>query len=71
MEMTLRGVILQKYPSATAFGKAMGWGRQKASNIMNGRIQPSADDMIAIANAVGINDSTSFMSIFFPTLSTK
>ena len=71
MEMTLRGVILQKYPSATAFGKAMGWGRQKASNIMNGRVQPSAEDMIAIANAVGINDSTSVMSIFFPSMSTK
>lgn len=71
MEMTLRGVILQKYPSATAFGKAMGWGRQKASNIMNGRIQPSAEDMIAIANTIGINDASSFMSIFFPSLSTK
>lgn len=71
MEMTLRGVILQKYPSATAFGKAMGWGRQKASNIMNGRIQPSAEDMIAIANTIGISDASSFMTIFFPSLSTK
>ena len=71
MDMNLRGVILQRFPSATAFGKEMGWGRQKASNIMNGRTQPSAEDMIAIAQKVGIDDARSFMDIFFPTLSIK
>lgn len=71
MEMKLRGVILQKYPSASAFARSVGWGRQKASNIMNGRIQPSADDMIAIAEAVGIDDAKAFMALFFPTLTTK
>lgn len=70
MEMTLRGVILQKYPSASAFGKALGWGRQKASDIMNGRRKPTADEMILIAQDVGINDAKSFMSLFFPNLST-
>lgn len=70
MEMTLRGVILQKYPSASAFGKSMGWGRQKASDIMNGRRQPTADEMVLIANDVGIHDAKSFMSLFFPSLST-
>lgn len=71
MEMTLTGVLLQKYRSATAFGRAMGWGRQKASNILNGRVQPSADDMIKIANDVGITDAHTFMSLFFPSMSTK
>lgn len=70
MEMNLRGVILQKYPSATAFGKAMGWDRKKASDIMNGRRQPTADEMVLIANDVGITESKTFMSIFFPKLST-
>ena len=68
--MNLRGVILQKYPSATAFGKAMGWDRKKASDIMNGRRQPTADEMVLIANDVGITESKTFMSIFFPKLST-
>lgn len=70
MEMTLRGVVLQKYPSASAFGKAMGWNRQKASDIMNGRRNPSADEMVQIAKNVGITDAQVFMSIFFPSVST-
>lgn len=70
MEINLRGVILQKYPSATAFGKAMGWDRKKASDIMNGRRQPNADEMTAIAMNVGITDAKAFMSLFFPALST-
>lgn len=71
MEMTLRGAILQKYPSATAFGKAMGWTRYKASNIINGRVQPNADEMIAIAKNIGVDDAKSFMTLFFPSLTTK
>lgn len=71
MEMTLRGVVLQNYSSACAFGKAMGWNRQKASDIMNGRRQPSADEMIQIAKKIGIDDAQSFMTIFFPSMSTK
>lgn len=71
VEMTIRGVVLQKFPSASAFGKAMGWNRQKASDIVNGRRQPSADEMVQIANAVGITDSKAFMSLFFPSMSTK
>lgn len=70
MEMTLRGAILQKFPSASAFGKAMGWGRQKASDIMNGRRKPDAEEMLLIAEMIGVHDSKTFMSLFFPTLST-
>ena len=70
MEMTLRGVILQKYPSATAFGKAMGWDRKKASDILNGRRQPNADEMILIAKDVGVTEAKAFMSLFFPQMST-
>lgn len=68
--MTLRGAILQKYPSATAFGKAMGWDRKKASDIMNGRRHPNADEMVQIAKDIGVTDASSFMSLFFPKLST-
>lgn len=71
MEMTLRGAVLQKYPSATAFGKAMGWTRYKASNIINGRVQPTANEMIAIAKNIGAEDAQTFMSLFFPSLTTK
>lgn len=70
MNLNLRGAVLQKYPSASAFGKAMGWPRQKASDIMNGRRQPDADEMILIATDLGINDAKAFMALFFPSLST-
>lgn len=70
MELKLRGVILQKYPSASAFGRAMGWDRKKASDIMNGRRQPTADEMVMIANDVGITEAGAFMSLFFPSMST-
>ena len=71
MELNLRGAILQKYPSATAFGKAMGWPRNKASDIMNGRRQPTADEMVLISRDIGITTADAFMSIFFPSMSTK
>jgi len=70
LEMTLRGAILQKYPSATAFGKAMGWDRKKASDIMNGRRQPNADEMVMIAKDIGATEARTFMSLFFPSMST-
>lgn len=71
MDMTIRGAVLQKFPSASAFAREVGWGRQKASRIINGVVQPSAEEMIVIAKAVGIDDSETFMSLFFPSLSTK
>ena len=71
MEMTVRGVILQKYPSASAFARSMGWPRQKASDIINGRRKPTADEMVLIAQNVGLTDASAFMSVFFPSLSTK
>ena len=70
MEMTVRGVVLQKYASASAFGRAMGWNRQKASDIINGRRQPSADEMVLMAQALGVDDAKAFMALFFPSLST-
>lgn len=70
MELNIRGAVLQKYSSASAFGKAMGWNRQKASDIMNGRRQPSADEMVLIAKDLGIDDAKAFMALFFPSLST-
>ena len=71
MELNIRGVILQKYPSASAFARSMGWPRQKASDIMNGRRKPSADEMTMIANDVGLTNAESFMAVFFPNMSTK
>lgn len=71
MELTLRGAILQVFPSATAFGKAMGWSRQKASNIMNGRVSPDAEEMMQIARGIGVEDSGTFLRLFFPHVSTK
>lgn len=65
MQITLRGAILSKYSNASAFGKAIGWSRKKASDIMNGRRRPSAKEMEDIANILGIKDDHVFMALFF------
>jgi len=71
VQVSLRGAILDKFPSATAFGKAMGWPRKKASDVMNGRRKLDAEDMQAVAKAIEVQDSESFLALFFPSLSTK
>lgn len=71
MVLNLRGIVLQKYPSTSAFAREVGWGRAKASSILNGRSKPTAAEMITIAEAVGIDDASTFMAIFFPSLATK
>ena len=70
MENTLRGAVLAQFPSIKAFADAMNWNRKKGSRIVN-RIQyPSATDMEKMAIVLGIQDASSFVRIFLPSLST-
>ena len=62
-ENKIRGIILGRYTSITAFAKEVGWTRQKASSIINGRQEPSLDDIYAISKAVSA-DAGKIASIF-------
>ena len=68
MENALRGTVLEKHPSITAFANAMHWDRKKASRIINRVQRPTAEDMEAMAEDLGILDADKFMAIFFPNL---
>lgn len=71
MENQIRGAVFSRFNSIGAFASCIGWKRNKASRILNGIQQPSADDMKQMAKCLNINDASTFVSIFFPELSTK
>ena len=70
MENRLRGVVMTKYTSISSFAKAMKWDRKKASRIINRIQSPTASDMELMAKCLGINDPTSFVNIFLPSVTT-
>ena len=70
MQVNLRGAVFAKYKNISSFAEAVGWGRKKASDIINERRRPSAHEMEEIAKAIGINDANTFFSLFFTSKST-
>ena len=53
-EMNLRGVVYSKFQSISELASVIGWTRQKASNIINGNVEPSLEDTDKLAKALGI-----------------
>lgn len=70
MQLNLRGVVLGKYRDISSFAKAIGWNRRKASDIVNGRRSPTANEMETISKILEIKDANTFMNIFFNQPST-
>lgn len=71
MENQIRGAVFSKFSNITSFANAIGWSRNKASRILNGVTEPSANDIEQMAVCLNILDAATFVSIFFPALSTK
>ena len=71
MENKLRGAVLSKYPSITAFAHDLKWDRKKTSRIVNRVQNPSVDDMYAMSDKLGISNGSTFIEIFLPELTTK
>lgn len=67
----IRGAVFSKFNSISAFRKAIGWKQNKASRIVNAIQRPSADDMERMAECLQIADPVTFVSIFFPAMTTK
>jgi transcriptional regulator with XRE-family HTH domain len=70
-ENTIRGAVFSVYHSISEFAKAIGWSQNKSSRIINGTQRPSASDMERMYVCLKITDADRFVSIFFPSLSTK
>lgn len=71
MANELRGAVLAKFPTITAFAEALKWDRKKASRIINRVQTPTVDDMYKMSDLLDIKDSVSFVRIFLPLLPTK
>lgn len=69
-ENRIRGIVLGCYPSITAFAEKVGWARQKASNIIGGKQEPSLEDCCVIAKAVG-KEADEIASIFLQAKTQK
>lgn len=53
MEMVnFRGLVYSKFKTIADFAQAIGWTRQKATNIVNGLQEPSLDDTDKMAKAL-------------------
>lgn len=53
-ENALRGAVYAKYESLTALARALGWSRQKVSNVIGGKVEPSLEDVDKLSKALGI-----------------
>ena len=71
MELTLKGIVISKFGSAGNFGKHLGWSGRKARDIVSGRQQPTGNDLVMMAPALGIESPDVFVNIFFKPLSTE
>ena len=68
--ITLKGVALSRYGSCVNFAKAMGWNRNKADRILNGRQDPSLKDIKRITERMALPADV-ILPIFFGTMFTK
>ena len=54
-EISLRGVVYDRYKSIAALADHVGWTRQKATNIVNMLTEPSLEDVDKLAKALGLS----------------
>lgn len=54
-QITFRGMVYSKYKTIADFAQAIGWTRQKATNIVNGIQEPSLDDTDKMARALDLS----------------
>ena len=71
MENALRGKVLSKFPSITAFAVAMKWDRKKASRIVNHVQHPTVRDIEEMTDVLDVTDADTLVAIFLPSISTK
>lgn len=55
LDMKFRGIVYSRYKSIADFANAIGWTRQKGTNIVNGNTEPSLDDVDKMAKALNMS----------------
>lgn len=66
----LKGAVVARFGTITAFANALNWDRKKASRIVNRVQTPTVNDLYTMAKALNVNDSETFVRIFLPTFTT-
>lgn len=64
-ENNLRGRIIAKYHSVKNFATVMGWSNRKTYDIVNGKQEPVAHDIIEMCNALDVNVPEELRLLFF------
>lgn len=64
----LRGEIVAKFRTQTAFADHIGWHKNKVSHMLTGKYKPDTDEVAAIADALDL-DEPKFCDIFLPNKS--
>ena len=65
-----RGEVYSRFPNASAFARALGWAKQKASSIINGKSVPKLSDIQDMAKVMGMRVDE-VASFFLPAPSQK
>ena len=55
VDVGLRGIVYDRYKSISELAEKIGWTRQKATNIINGNVEPSLADVDKLSKALGID----------------
>ena len=59
----LRGEIVAAYRTQSAFADAIGWHKNKVTNMLNGKYKPDTDEVAMIADMLQL-DANGFCTIF-------
>ena len=70
MELTIRGLVISKFNSIGDFAAAIGWQRNKASRIVNGKQEPSKKDMEDMIVTLEISEAY-VAPVFFGSMFTE
>ena len=70
MDMALRGLVFSKFNSIGEFATAIGWQRNKASRIINGKQTPTKKDMEDMIVTLDIAKG-SIAPVFFSSMFTE
>ena len=70
MKELLKGMVIAKFGSITAFCKQSGWHPRRAWRIINGEQELKKSDIIELTRLLDLRDVGAFMLIFFNELST-
>lgn len=63
-DMNLRGLVVSKYGSISAFARKVNWSTRKARDVVTGHQNVTLADAEIIAEALGAKSAKEFASLF-------